>query len=209
MNWELFAAFLVITLILVLTPGPIVTLVIATGATQGIRAALVTVAGTTIGNAFLIAGIAFGLSWVLKFSAELFEILRWAGAAYLIWLGIQMWRAPDEPEDLSGTAPAVRRASLAATFRGGFLVGISNPKLLIFAAAFFPQFITRSAPWLPQFALLVATFVMVELLFYVAYALSGRRLADRLMRGPWRRWFNRVSGAIFAGFGCVLLRYRP
>ena len=76
MNWELFAAFLLITMILVVTPGPIVTLVIATGASQGVRAALVTVAGTTTGNALLIAGIALGLSWVLANAALLFEMLR-------------------------------------------------------------------------------------------------------------------------------------
>src|SRR5215813_12790295 len=92
MNWELFAAFLVITTILILTPGPIVTLVIATGATQGVRAALTTVAGTTLGNAVLLTAIAFGLNWVLKNAAVLFEVLRWGGAAYLIWLGIQAWR---------------------------------------------------------------------------------------------------------------------
>jgi hypothetical protein len=92
MNWELFAAFLVITTVLIITPGPIVTLVIATGAGQGIRAALTTVAGTTLGNALLLTTIAFGLSWVLKNAATLFDILRWVGAVYLIWLGIQAWR---------------------------------------------------------------------------------------------------------------------
>ena len=76
MNWELFTAFLLITTVLVITPGPIVTLVIATGASQGIRAALTTVAGTTLGNAILLAAIAFGLSWVLKNAAILFDIVR-------------------------------------------------------------------------------------------------------------------------------------
>ena len=76
-------------------------------------------------------------------------------------------------------------------------------------AAFFPQFITPSAPAGPQFAVLVATFVAVELFFYVAYALGGRRLAVHLLRGVWRRRFNRASGVIFMGFGAVLLHYRP
>ena len=93
MNYQLFTAFLLITVVLFLTPGPIVTLVIATGASQGIRAALVTVAGTTLGNAALIAAIALGLSFVIAHAATLFEILRWGGAAYLIWLGIQAWRS--------------------------------------------------------------------------------------------------------------------
>lgn len=94
-------------------------------------------------------------------------------------------------------------------FRGGFLVGISNPKLLIFAAAFFPQFIDPARAWGPQFALMVATFVGVELFFYSVYALTGRKLADRLMHGAWRRWLNRASGVVFMGFGVALLRFKP
>ena len=92
MNWQLFSAFLVITLVLFLTPGPIVTLVVTTGARSGSRAALLTVAGASTGNAVLVACIAFGLSWVLKTSSEIFDYLRWIGAAYLVWLGIQAWR---------------------------------------------------------------------------------------------------------------------
>src|SRR5262247_3329036 len=92
MNYHLFSAFLLITFVLVIVPGPIVTLVIATGATRGIRAALITVIGTTLGNAVLLACIALGLNWILKTSAEVFEIMHWVGAAYLVWLGIQSWR---------------------------------------------------------------------------------------------------------------------
>src|SRR5947209_5279141 len=97
MNWELFAAFLVITAVLVITPGPIVTLVIATGAREGTRAALTTVMGTNSGNAVLLTAIAFGLSFVLRNAALLFDILRWVGAGYLIWLGIQAWRHAGAP----------------------------------------------------------------------------------------------------------------
>ena len=119
-----------------------------------------------------------------------------------------MCRAPDEPETPSAVG-STRETSFLAVFRGGFLVGISNPKLLIFAAAFFPQFITPSAPLGPQFAVLVATFVAVELFFYIAYAIGGQRLSAHLLRGVWRRRFNRASGVIFMGFGALLLRYRP
>jgi homoserine/homoserine lactone efflux protein len=83
MNYHLFSAFLLITFVLVIVPGPIVTLVVATAATRGTRAALVTVIGTTLGNAALLACIALGLNWILKTSAEVFEILRWVGAACL------------------------------------------------------------------------------------------------------------------------------
>src|SRR5471032_1798784 len=91
MKLELFSAFLLIMFVLVIVPGPVVTLVIATGATQGTRAALITVAGSTLGNALLIGAIAFGLNVVIHYTAEIFEVLRWVGAAYLVWLGIQAW----------------------------------------------------------------------------------------------------------------------
>jgi threonine/homoserine/homoserine lactone efflux protein len=96
MNYHLFSAFLLITFVLIIVPGPIVTLVITTGATRGIRAALMTVLGSTLGNAVLITCIALGLNWVLRTSVEVFEILRWTGAAYLVWLGIKLIRVPVE-----------------------------------------------------------------------------------------------------------------
>ena len=108
-NWQLFTAFLLITFVLVITPGPIVTLVIATGATRGIRAALTTVIGTTVGNAVLLAAIALGLSWVLKASAELFEVMRWCGVVYLIYLGVQTWRTAAVPPDERGEGLDLRR----------------------------------------------------------------------------------------------------
>jgi homoserine/homoserine lactone efflux protein len=100
-NWHLFAGFLVITMVLVLTPGPIVTLVISTGATRGVRAGLVTVAGTSTGNVLLLASIALGLNWVLSHTVYIFELLRWIGAAYLIWLGVQAWRNAGRADRIS------------------------------------------------------------------------------------------------------------
>ncbi len=111
--------------------------------------------------------------------------------------------------DLGSAASTRETASRLSHFRGGFLVGISNPKLLVFAAAFFPQFIAPDAPWMPQFALLVATFLAVEASAYVTVASSARGLARYLVQAVWQKRLNRLSGAIFAGFGCALLRYRP
>src|SRR5215472_14028010 len=122
MNWDLFAAFLVVTAILIVVPGPIVTLIIATGARQGLRAALVTVAGTSLGNAVLLAVVALGLGWVLRNAEELFVVLRYGGAAYLIWLGISAWRHAGAVESVQ-TSPSVN-------FTRGFLVALSNPKTI-------------------------------------------------------------------------------
>ena len=201
MNWELFAAFLVITLILVLTPGPIVTLVIATGATQGIRAALVTVAGTTIGNAFLIAGIAFGLSWVLKFSAELFEILRWAGAAYLIWLGIQAWRSAGK----EAPPPSPGRVH----FTRGFLVAMTNPKTIAFFTAFLPQFVDPKLPAEPQLLVMCTVSVLLAGLTDTGWAVASGFGRAWFMKPSRAKLLNRISGLALIGGGVWLSLARP
>src|SRR5215211_4358893 len=172
MNPELFAAFLVITFVLVITPGPIVTLVIATGATQGIKAGLATVAGTVLGTALLVSAIAFGLTWILKSSYVLFEIIRWAGAAYLIWIGIQAWRGAGKVDRI---APPHR-----VHVSRGFLVAVSNPKTAAFFTAFLPQFVdpTLSADF--QLAVMCAVSVLMA-----AITDSGGAIAA----GLGRAWF--------------------
>jgi threonine/homoserine/homoserine lactone efflux protein len=203
-TWWLYLGAVVL---IACTPGPNVLYVTTRSIRFGFGAAMTGMAGCLLALAVMLAGSIAGVSAFMLAVPTAFEMLKYAGAAYLIFLGIQMWRAPVDFEPLAASPRGT--ASRVALLRGGFLVGISNPKLLIFAAAFFPQFIAPSAPWAPQFALLVATFLAVESFFYVTYALSGRRLATQLMRGAWQRRFNRVSGVIFAGFGCALLRYRP
>ncbi|MDF3064362.1 MAG: transporter, partial [Microvirga sp.] len=154
LNPEHFAAFLLITFVLVITPGPIVTLVIATGATRGVRPALVTVVGTVTGNALLIAAIAFGLSWVLKSSLLLFEAIRWIGAAYLVFLGIQAWRNAGREAELPPPPGRVH-------FWRGFLVALSNPKTIAFFTAFLPQFVDPALPAEFQLAVMCAVSVLM------------------------------------------------
>ncbi len=205
-TWWLYLGAVVL---IACTPGPNVLYVTTRSIRFGLGASVAGMAGCLIALVLMLTGSVVGLSAFMLAVPTAFEILKYLGAGYLIFLAIQMWRASDDGPALETEVTSPRGTSFLAAFRGGFLVGISNPKLLIFAAAFFPQFITPSAPWLPQFALLVATFVVVEAMFYLVYALSGRRLAAHLLQGAWRRRFNRVSALIFAGFGCALLRYRP
>jgi threonine/homoserine/homoserine lactone efflux protein len=203
MNWELFTAFLLITAVLVITPGPIVTLVIATGAREGMRAALTTVVGTTLGNAVLLAVIAFGLSWVVRNAATLFEILRWLGAAYLIWLGIQVWRHAGE----SGAASLPR--GHVHVWRG-FAVALSNPKTIAFFTAFLPQFVDAALPVEPQLAMMCAISVVLA-----AFTDSGWAVAAGLGRAwfmhSWRaKLLGRLSGVALIGGGVWLsLARRP
>ena len=205
-SWWLYLGAVVL---IACTPGPNVLYVTTRSIRFGLGASIAGMTGCLLALVLMLAGSVLGLSAFMLAVPTAFEILKVLGAAYLIWLAIQMWRAVDDSPVIDAETTSPRGTSFLAAFRGGFLVGISNPKLLIFAAAFFPQFITPSAPWLSQFALLVATFVTVEAMFYVVYALSGRRLAAHLLQSAWRRRFNRASAVIFAGFGCALLRYRP
>ena len=183
MNWHLFSAFLLITIVLFLTPGPIVTLIVATGARQGTRAGLLTVAGATIGNALLLALIALGLGWILRTSAEVFDYLRWIGAAYLVWLGIQAWRyAGEQREALAPHVHAWR----------GFVVAMTNPKSIAFFTAFLPQFIDPMLPVERQLLVMCTVSVTVG-----AFLDSGWAVAA----GLGRAWFtkpkhNRVLGRL-------------
>lgn len=196
MNYELFTAFLLISIALLLTPGPIVTLIIATGASQGARAALVAVAGTTVGNFILIGAIAFGLSVVLKFASELFEILRWAGAAYLVWLGIQAWRSAGAPD----TAPPRHRVH----FSRGMLVALTNPKTIAFFTAFLPQFVDPNLPVGRQlFVMCVAWFVLAGITDSIwAFAAGWSRAW--FLDPARKKWLGRASGLALIGGGIWL-----
>lgn len=203
MNYQLFTAFLLITLILVLTPGPIVTLVIATGATRGARAGLLTVAGSTIGNAVLITCIALGLSLVMQHAAIIFEWLRWIGAAYLIWLGIQAWR------HASDTPAAVEPAG-HVYFRRGFLAAISNPKTIAFFTAFLPQFIDPTLPAGHQlFVMCSVAIIMATFTDAIWAIIAGAGRAFFLKRAS-AKWLGRICGVALIGGGVWLsLARRP
>jgi threonine/homoserine/homoserine lactone efflux protein len=203
MNWELFAAFLLITMILVVTPGPIVTLVIATGATRGIPAALTTVAGTTIGNFILVSAIAFGLNWVLRYSGELFEILRWAGAAYLVWLGIQAWRN-------AGAAGIDVPPSGRIDFWRGFIVAMTNPKTIAFFTAFLPQFVDPSLPAERQLAVMCVVTVLLAACSDAAYGVAAGFGRAWFLKPARARLLGRLSGLALIGGGIWLsLARRP
>jgi homoserine/homoserine lactone efflux protein len=203
MNAELFTAFILITLVLVLTPGPIVTLVISTGATQGVRAALTTVIGTTLGNAILLAAIALGLSWVLANALILFEGLRWLGAAYLIWLGVQAWRHAGK----SGPTPT---PSARVHFTRGVLVALSNPKTIVFFTAFLPQFIDPHLPAGRQLAAMCVVSVLLAAVTDSTWAVASGLGRAWFMKPARARLLGRLSGSALIGGGIWLsLARRP
>ena len=202
MNWHLFAGFLAITVVLLLTPGPIVTLVISTAATRGVRAGLITVAGTSIGNAALIAAIAFGLGWVLSHAIYLFEMLRWIGAVYLVWLGVQSWRGAGraQPADLRNRVH----------FRRGMLVALSNPKTIAFFTAFLPQFVDPQLPAGRQLMVMCTVTALLAALSDSCWAIASGLGRGWFMRPGRAKFLGRASGVTLIGGGIWLsLARRP
>lgn len=173
----------------------------------GFRRSVVAMAGCLSALLVLFSASAAGLTTLLLALPGSFEVLRYAGMAYLIVLGVKAWRsnAPLDVED-----PRLPAApSLLALYRGGFAIAISNPKAILFAAAFFPQFIDPARPKPLQFAILIGTFAVMECCWYAIYAAGGRSLSRYLTRPAVRRVFDRITGAVFIGFGLALLKMKP
>lgn len=190
------------------TPGPNMLHVLARSVEMGMRRSVAAMMGCLLAVCLLFAASAAGLTTLLLALPGSFEVLRYLGVGYLVYLGIKSWRSPVAPLDPSeATLPPA--PSALAVFRGGFTISISNPKAILFAAAFLPQFIDPTLPKLPQFGILVGTFAVIETGWYCAYALGGRSLARHLTRPAIRRAFNRFTGVVFIGFGLALLKAKP
>ncbi|GGY12221.1 LysE family translocator [Paludibacterium paludis] len=185
------------------TPGPNMLLAMTHGIHHGMRGTFVTCLGLMSALALIMAVSAAGLGALLATSVTLFALVKYLGAAYLIYLGVRTWRARAEPLNADGArraapVPAGRR------FRTGFLVAMSNPKAFIFFTALFPQFMNAHAPQGPQLAILAATFFAIEASWQFAYAAGGARLAGWLGSARRVRLVNRLSGGAFIGAGILL-----
>ncbi|KQT71443.1 amino acid transporter [Methylobacterium sp. Leaf465] len=190
------------------TPGPNMLHILARSVRVGLRRSLAAMAGCLSAVVLVLVASAAGLSAVLLASPVLFDGLRYAGVAYLVGLGIRAWRGRDGALDVPGHTGSPAPVRLGRLYRDGLLIGLSNPKLLLFASAFLPQFVEPARPQAPQFAILIVTFAGAELFWYGVYALGGRRLAASLTRPALRRAFDRITGGIFLGFGAMLLGTR-
>jgi homoserine/homoserine lactone efflux protein len=198
MSSELYVAYLLATIVIVIVPGPTVTLIVANSLTHGTRAGLLNVAGTQAGLAVCIGIVAIGLASFVQTIGWWFDWLRIAGAAYLIWIGWKLIRSTGEI-DVSGAARAPRGGFLLQ----GFLVMLSNPKTLFFFGAFIPQFIDPSRDYLTQVAILGPTAMIVALASDGFYAIAVGR-ARRLLTQRRVRFINRASGACLIGGGVWL-----
>ena len=208
MNLNAWWLFFGMTFVVSATPGPNMLLIMSTSARWGIRAAIAAMAGCMSSLLLMMSVSAAGLGAVLHAFPAVFDALRLLGAAYLAYLGVQCWRSPvqetaaDEP-----TAP-VAIESAWTLYRRGAMVAGSNPKAMLFAAAFFPQFIHADSPAVPQFAILLATFTVIEVSWYFAYAFSGHKLSQYLQQARVMRAFNRITGGAFVGFAGLMALVR-
>ena len=208
MTFHLWSMFFIAAFLVSATPGPNMLHILSRSVEFGIRRSLPAMLGCLSGLVTLLTASAVGLTALLMALPGAFEVLRYAGTAYLVYLGIKAWRAPVETDE--GEVPAIIPAMTPfKLWRAGYIVSVSNPKAMLFAAAFLPQFINPAAPKAPQFALLVATFAAIDCFWYFSYALGGRGLAGHLEKPALKRAFNRATGAVFVGFGALLLKSRP
>lgn len=184
-----------------LTPGPNSLLVLTHGALHGHRRTLFTVAGGALGFVALIALSMLGIGALLKASAGALTLLKLLGGAYLVWLGIQLWRAPaiQLRPDAARPAGTVRGGAL---FRQGLLTAVSNPKALLFYGAFLPQFIDPTRDLATQFIVMAVVFVVVECVVEYLLALLAHRIRPALERAG--RNFNRTCGGLFVAMGLAL-----
>jgi threonine/homoserine/homoserine lactone efflux protein len=195
---DLYLGYVLACALITLIPGPTVTVIIANSLAHGTRAGLLNVAGTQLGLGLMMAVLVVGLSSVIAAMGWLFDWLRWAGAAYLVWLGWQLLRAPEAIADAK-SLPAPRGGYLLQ----GFLVLMANPKALLWFGAFIPQFVDPKGNYVAQTVVLGATAMAVALVSDGAYAvLTGR--AGAFLSRRRIRLISRLSGGFLIGGGIWL-----
>lgn len=188
--------FVIAAFVIAVVPGPVVTVIVASSLSRGTRAGLGIIAGTQVAGATMILVVAAGLEAIVAVMGQAFDWIKLIGAAYLVWLGINMVRASGRLES-AGPARARRFGGYVVQ---GFLVNWANPKSLFFFGAFLPQFVDLSAPAFPQILLLGVLFLVVAGLTDSFYAvLAGR--ARHLVTAPRVRLLNRVSGTLLIAGG--------
>ena len=190
-------AFLIASIVLLLIPGPTVLLVVSYALTQGRKVAVAVAAGVALGDFTAMTLSLAGLGALLLTSAAFFTVLKWIGAAYLVYLGIRLWRASPVLPDVE--AEAVARAG--GVFAHAFAVTALNPKSIAFFVAFVPQFIDHARPLLPQFVIIEATFVTLAAINALAYALAADKLRGRIRRPGVLAWMNRTGATCLVGMG--------
>ncbi|MBN8187377.1 LysE family translocator [Salipiger thiooxidans] len=204
MTLDLWLTFVAASTALLLIPGPTVLLVLSYALSKGRSVAVASAAGVALGDFTAMSLSLAGLGALVMTSAALFTALKWIGAAYLVWLGVKLLRSA--PKD--GLALPRAEVTASGVFTHAAAVTALNPKSIAFFIAFVPQFLTAEAPLLPQFAILVATFVSLAALNALAYALAADRLRSAIARPSVIAWLTRCGGAALIGMGLLTATLR-
>jgi threonine/homoserine/homoserine lactone efflux protein len=204
MSFEPWLAFVAASIVLLAIPGPTVLLVVSYALGHGRRYAAATVAGVALGDLTAMTASLLGLGALLAASAGLFTAIKWVGAAYLVYLGLKLWRAPvGEPgqTDISETRPG-------RIFAHTYVVTALNPKGIVFFVAFLPQFLDMAQPVLPQMAILVATFVSLATINAALFGLMASSARRTIRKPSAQRLVNRIGGTFLIGAGLLTAAWR-
>ncbi|MBL4808372.1 MAG: LysE family translocator [Rhodobacteraceae bacterium] len=203
MDIQTWLTFVLASTALLLIPGPTVLLVLSYALSQGRSVALATVAGVALGDLIAMTASLLGLGALVLASAELFVALKWVGAAYLIYLGVKLIRsAPDAQLGKVDMMPA------KGVFRHAAAVTALNPKSIVFFIAFVPQFIDASVPLMPQFVILIGTFVCMAALNALAYALLADKLRSKIAKPAVMVGLTRFGGGALIAMGVATATFR-
>jgi homoserine/homoserine lactone efflux protein len=205
MTWSAYLPFLLATLLISLSPGPGALAAMGAGLGQGFARGQAIAFGLLLGVCTQTAVVGAGLGAVLATSETAFTLVKWVGAAYLVWLGVQQWRAPAQALHATGDVATLSRTALVLR---GWGVNALNPKGTVFLLAVLPQFIDASAALLPQYLTIGATFGLVECLVMTGYVALASRL-QVLLHSPSRlRLMNRTMGSLFMAAGTALALFK-
>lgn len=205
MDFQLWIAFVSASVALLLIPGPTVILVLSYALSQGRKVAVASAAGVALGDLIAMTVSLLGLGAVVLASATVFALIKWVGAIYLVWMGIGMIRSAASSGVVAVDAPALPAARI---FRNAATVTALNPKSIIFFVAFVPQFIRPDVALLPQFAILIATFVGLAGMNALAYALLADRLRETIKRPKVLTWMTRAGGGTLIAMGALTATLR-
>jgi threonine/homoserine/homoserine lactone efflux protein len=207
MSLEAWLAFAAASAILLAIPGPTILLVVSYALGHGRRTAFATVSGVALGDFTAMTASLFGLGAVLATSAALFTLLKWIGGAYLIWLGIKLWRAPVIGEPVADNDNLPEEKSLKI-FLHAYIVTALNPKSIVFFVAFVPQFLNPALPFFGQMAIMEATFLVLAILNAATYAILAHSARGLIRKASVQRAVNRSGGTLLIAAGAVTAGYR-
>ena len=207
MPLDTWLAFFVASWLISLSPGAGAISCMAAGMRYGYARAFWNIVGLQFGILFVLLIVALGLGAVIAASTTLFTAIKWLGAAYLVYLGIQQWRAPASPVS-SDEAGDDSQGSPTRLLMRGFLVNATNPKGIVFMLAVLPQFIDPHAPQLPQYLICAGTLFFTDLVVMSGYTGLAAKVLSMLREPHHVRWVNRTFGGLFVAAGAVLATFR-